>query len=752
MGIVYFASDQEVKGETFAIKVLRPEIRNRPDVLALMREEVRKTRSLGHPNIVGVYSLNSDSTGIYMLMEYLEGTTLRDLIDYEFSRGVPFDRAWPLIRDIGAALSHAHDHNLIHSDIKPSNVFVTKAGRGKLLDFGIARAARGRVRESGSGALVALTPAYASCEMLDGLESDSRDDVYALGCVIYEMLSGTHPFEGKSAIEARDGGSRPQPIASLTRGQNAALAKALAFNRAERTESVEKLLAGLAPSSRAMTPAAAGIGIVVLIVLIGGAIAWMQSHRAIQPVANTLAGPESGPASAAIPAKSIAVLPFADMSEKKDQEYFADGMAEEILDLLAKIPAIKVIGRTSSFQFKGKNEDLRTIGRKLGVAYVLEGSVRKASNRVRITAQLIGTQDGVYRWSETYERDVVDVLKLQDEIAGGIARALQVTVGATDLQPRSIQPNPEAYDVYLQGKHAFDRADEDGFAEAADHFQQAIDIDPTFADAAAWLAYTKMVQAEWESVVPGAAFEQGRHAAEMALRLNPKLALAHVALAEMHMVYDWDWKGAEKELKQALALQPRDALALLGSSTLAATLGHWDEAVRLTNSSLAVDPYSPLGLLDLGWIRWRSGHLAEAETALRRCLQISPSFASGHFYIAVVLLARGELDAALTEVQLETSEESKLAGLAVVYFGMGRTANANQALEALTKKLAKTEAFTIAQVHGFRRENDLAFMWLDRAYTQKDTALFAIKGHPLLKSLEGDPRYKAFLRKMNLPE
>jgi TolB-like protein/Flp pilus assembly protein TadD len=471
------------------------------------------------------------------------------------------------------------------------------------------------------------------------------------------------------------------------------------------------------------------------------------SERPIATVA-----PVAAPATPAISDKSVAVLPFVDMSEKKDQEYFADGMAEEILDLLAKIPAIKVIGRTSSFQFKGKNEDLRTIGRQLGAAYVLEGSVRKAGNRVRITAQLIGTQDGVHRWSQTYERDVVDVLKLQDEIAGGIARALQVTVGATDLQPRPVLPNPEAYDVYLQGKYAFDRADEDGFAGAADHFQQAIDIDPTFADAAAWLAYTKMMQAELESVVPGAAFEQGRHAAEMALHLNPKLALAHVALAERHFVYDWDWEGAEKELKQALALQPRDAIALLESAELALSLGHMDEAVRLANNSLAVDPYSPLAQFSLGYIRWHSGHLAEAEAALRRCLQISPSFSNGHSWLAIVLLARGELDAALTEVQLETNESAKLEGLALVYFGMGRTANANQALEAFTNKFANTAAFPIAEVHGFRRENDLAFMWLERAYTQKDTSLFAVKGHPLLKSLEGDPRYKAFLRKMNLPD
>jgi TolB-like protein/Flp pilus assembly protein TadD len=753
MGVVYLASDQEVKGEIFAIKVLTPEIRERPDALELLREEVRKTRALAHPNIVGVYSLNVDRSDVFILMECLEGKTLQALLDEDFGRGMPFDRAWPIIADVGAALAYAHDHSVIHGDLKPANVFVTTSGKAKLLDFGIARAARGPRRAKDAAVLSALTPAYASCEMLEGVAPDPRDDIYAFACMIYEMLSGRHPFGGRNAVQARDAGEKPPPIISLSRRQNSALTQALSFDRAARTATVERLLAGLAPGAgsgkRRVRPKAAWFAAL----LVAGAVTlayfvvdkfWLSKHVTS----------EKSPTAAAnvVNDKSIAVLPFADMSEKKDQEYFADGMAEEILDLLAKIPAIKVIGRTSSFQFKGKNTDLRTIGRDLGVAYVLEGSVRKADNRVRITAQLIGTQDGVHRWSESYDRDVIDVLKLQDEIAGGIARALQITVGATDLQPRPTLPNPEAYDVYLQGKFAFDRADDDGFVEAADHFQQAIEIDPTFADAAAWLAYTKMMQAEWEAVVPGAAFEQGRRAAEMALRLNPNLALAHVALAEMHLVYDWDWEGAEKELKHALTLQPRDALALLESAELAESLGHMDEAVRLMNDSLAVDPYSPLAQLDLGYLRWHSGHLAEAGAALRRCLQISPSFAGAHYYLAMVLLTRNELDAALTEVQLETNEVSKLQGLALVYFGMGRTADANQALEAFTNKFANIAAFPIAEVRGFRRENDLAFTWLDRAYTQKDSSLFAIKGHPLLKSLEGDPRYKAFLRKMKLPE
>ncbi len=243
MGVVYLASDQQVEGETFAIKVLRPQIREHPDALELVREEVRKTRLLAHPNVVGVYSVNIDQRDVFILMEYLEGKPLSALLDEDFARGMPFGRAWPLIQDMCAGLAHAHDHGVVHSDLKPSNVFVTISGRAKLLDFGIARASRGRVGHFDPATLGALTPAYASCEMLEGGDPDERDDVYSLACVIYEMLSGKRPFSSASAIEARRGGQSLAPIRSLTPGQNAALARALSFDRAQRTPTVETLLA-----------------------------------------------------------------------------------------------------------------------------------------------------------------------------------------------------------------------------------------------------------------------------------------------------------------------------------------------------------------------------------------------------------------------------------------------------------------------------------------------------------------------------
>jgi formylglycine-generating enzyme required for sulfatase activity len=279
MGAVYFASDQEVQGESFAVKVLKPEIRQYPESLALLREEVRKTRALQHPNIVGVYSLNSDHGEVYMLMEYLEGKTLTALIDEDFGRGMPLNRAWPLIQDICAALAYAHDHSVIHSDLKPANVFVTTSGKAKLLDFGIARAARGRRPVVDLAAMGALTPAYASFEMLQGLDSDQRDDVYALGCVIYEMLSGKHPFDHRSAIQARDAGMRPAPLPALTRRQNLALAQALVFERAGRTASVEAVLAGLGTSNGAGSRSTVWLGAAAAVVALAAIIGWFGWGR-----------------------------------------------------------------------------------------------------------------------------------------------------------------------------------------------------------------------------------------------------------------------------------------------------------------------------------------------------------------------------------------------------------------------------------------------------------------------------------------
>jgi TolB-like protein/Flp pilus assembly protein TadD len=463
------------------------------------------------------------------------------------------------------------------------------------------------------------------------------------------------------------------------------------------------------------------------------------------------------PATAAVPTtaiadKSIAVLPFVDMSEKHDQEYFGDGMAEEILDLLAKIPGLRVVGRTSSFSFKGRNEDLRTIGAKLNAAHVLEGSVRKSGNQLRVTAQLIDTPNGVREWSETYDRPVGEVLKLQDSIAGAVARELQLTVAPDNLSARQIPKSVEIYELYLRGRHALDRHDSAGLDEAATLFQKALDRDPAFANAAVWLAETRSTQAQVGNLPPAAAFEQARRAASAALELEPNNAGAHAALANIYIVYDWDWGAAARELQKVEALAPGSADALYGASKLSLTMGRWDDALAQINASLTQDPLDPNNLLRLLQLQARLGHMAEAETAARRLLDIHPTFAWAHYYLGLTLLARGDLSGALSTVQQETADNARQQGLAILYSALGRKADAAATLAAMLRDQANANAVGIADVYALRGKFDEAMHWLERAYVQKDPELFFVKGESELNALRSDRRYKAFLRKMNLPE
>jgi TolB-like protein len=481
--------------------------------------------------------------------------------------------------------------------------------------------------------------------------------------------------------------------------------------------------------------------VVVAVLLVSGYFldkAWRSKH-------------ETTASTAVVSDKSIAVLPFTDMSEKKDHEYFADGMAEEILDLLAKIPGLTVIGRTSSFQFKGKNEDLRTIGAKLNAAYVLEGSVRNSRDQVRITAQLIDTRTGTHEWSETYERPIGDVLKLQDAIAAAVVRELQLTVTAEYLKSRVTSKNAEAYDLYLRGRHAVDSFEKEGLDQAVTLFQQALDRDPSFADAAAMLADTYVDQVFAGNLAPGAGVEQARRAASNALKLDPTNVLAHVAMAEIHAMYDWDWVGAQGDLQRAAALAPGNVDVLSAEAALSEALGHWDDALRHIKAALAKDPINPSSLAELSIIQWSRGHFPEAEAAERRVLDIRPTFGYGHFNLGLLLLERDARDTALLEMQQESIDEAKQEGLAMVYHALGRKTESDAALAAMIQDQADGHALDIAEVYAFRGESDDAMRYLERAYAQKAPYLFSIKGDYSLRSLGKDPRYKAFLKKMNLP-
>jgi TolB-like protein len=486
---------------------------------------------------------------------------------------------------------------------------------------------------------------------------------------------------------------------------------------------------------------AAAVAIALGVVVAMGVRYWSSTHSAVQPTA-----------AVSITDKSIAVLPFTDMSEKHDHEYFGDGMAEEILDLLVKIPGLTVIGRTSSFQFKGKSEDLRTIGTKLNAAYVLEGSVRNFGDKVRITAQLINTRTGAHEWSETYDRKISDVLKLQDAIAAAVVRELQLTIAPDFVTKRTTTKNAEAYDLYLRGRHVAERYDSDALDEAAILFQQALDSDPTFADAAVWLAWTYELKGEFQFLAPAVAFEQSRRAVTKALTLDPNNAGAHALLGEVHIVYDWDWAAAERELHEAATIAPGsvDELSVEGGLSLA--LGRWDDALRQLNAELAQDPLDPGGFFNLCFVQANRGHLLEAEAAMRRALDIRPTYSYGHYYLGLILLARGDRDGALGEMQQEMTDEGKREGLAIVYYVLGKKTESDAALAAMIKEQADRTAVGIADVYALRGQTDEAMHWLERAYAQKDSELYFIKSEMELKNLRPDPRFKALLRRMNLPE
>jgi TolB-like protein len=479
----------------------------------------------------------------------------------------------------------------------------------------------------------------------------------------------------------------------------------------------------------------------------------LSKRPAIGAQTSVVANQPGALAPSAIPEKSIAVLPFVDMSEKHDQEYLGDGIAEEILNLLVKLPDLKVIGRTSSFQFKGKTEDLRAIGSKLGVVYIVEGSVRRSGDHVRITAQLIDARDGAHRWSETYDRNADDVLRVQSEVAASLAKELNLEVAAgLDLRSRSSLRSSAAYDVFLRGMHAENRIDRDGFEEAAADFRRTLDFDPSFAPAAAQLAMVLRNMAQWGYVAPRTGYEQSRTAAEAALRLDPNSAIAHRALSLVHLEFDWDWPASERELKTAAALAPNDPSILQEEALLRVTLGQWGEAERLTAASLATNPLDAAPYNASGFIYLHAGRFADAEHAFRRVLEITPTFSWGHYLLGVALLVEGKPEEGLAEMEREPVLAARIAGMPLAYHALHRTKESDAALAQLETAYAQDSAMQIAEAYAFRDNKDQAFKWLERAYSQKDVDVCGVKYDVLLTNLRADARYRAFLRKMNLPE
>ena len=455
---------------------------------------------------------------------------------------------------------------------------------------------------------------------------------------------------------------------------------------------------------------------------------------------------------AVISDKSIAVLPFVDMSEKKDQEYFADGMAEAIQNILAKLPQIRVLGRASSFQFKGSTGDVRAVGTKLGAAYVVSGGVSKAGSRIRVTAQLLDTQTGGQLWSERYDREFNDILLLQDEISTAIARALRVTVSARDARPLGDAREAEAYTLYLKGKLALDSFDTNSLAEAQTDFEQALVLNPALVAAAEGMALMWRWRVIASDIPALEGIEQARTAAEKSLSMDSRSSVAHEVLGFVASARDFDWAMADTEVHKALALNPNDPEILELYAEVLWPRGLINEATKQLHASLTLDPLNANTLQTLSIPLFLNRDYAAAMSALRQSLAINPNIDYSHYLLGVMQLLSGRNDEALKEFTLESKVLSRDAGSALVHFSLGNRSESDAALARLIREGAQVWPYGIATVFAHRGENNDAFDWLEKAYTARDYDLQQlVRGDPLLVSLHGDVRWAALLKKMNLP-
>jgi TolB-like protein/DNA-binding winged helix-turn-helix (wHTH) protein/Flp pilus assembly protein TadD len=489
----------------------------------------------------------------------------------------------------------------------------------------------------------------------------------------------------------------------------------------------------------------------VVVVALGWFLAakfWMP-HRHAQEKAAVVA-----PAFPAISESSIAVLPFVDMSEKKDQEYFSDGLSEELIELLGKTPGLRVIARTSSFYFKGRAEKLDAIAAELHVANVLEGSVRKSGDRLRVTAQLIRADTSDHLWSETFDRDLRDVFKVQDEIASAVVTALKIRL--LPMEPLAAQSelhteNLEAYNLYLQGRQSYNQADAAGYQRAVTAFRAATALDSHYAVAYAALALARFWLADPTNDIPG--YESALAAAEKAVTLAPELAAGYSARGFIRGIYRFDFAGAQADLDKAVALNPSDATVLHRSAVLLAVFGKLPEAIAREEKALALDPLSEEICRRLGVFLVANQQLAQARPLYEKALVIAPSSWHARFNLGDLELLENRPEQALSEFQQTEDPSSRLAGEAKAEYSLGHLDASRRALDELIADYGKTDMadWAVAKVYAWRGEKDKAFEWLERAYVHKDTGFTSLKIDPDFRGLRSDARFTALLNKMNLP-
>jgi serine/threonine-protein kinase len=736
MGEVYRARDHRL-GREVAVKVLPQEVAASPDRLARFEVEARTVARLSHPNIVTLHSVEDEAGVRFITMELVDGQTLSTLAT---PGGLPLARLLEIAIPLTDALVAAHERGVVHRDLKPGNVMVTRDGRVKVLDFGLARMTAldparqlsvTTLEESVSGQGVIGTVPYMSPEQLRGEDVDARSDLFALGIILHELATGRKPFPGASRAEVTSSILRDPPP-SLARADlpddfERIVGRCLEKNPRERAQSALDISNDLRRIRKAMER--------------GGL------PEGLQP----------------LPLASIAVLPFVNRSASADDEYFSDGLADELLNVLSKIKGLRVIARSSAFMFKGKQVSISDIGQALDVATVLEGSVRKAGSRVRIGVQLVNVTDSSQLWSETYDRTLDDIFAVQDDIAHAVVKELRSTllgqepdsdasgVAKADVAraAKGRGTDPEAHRLFLLARHAMERGSREGLAEGLQDLKEALRRDPESAGAWVALAMGFGTEADmgWVPVAEG--YIRSREAVERALELEPDMPEGHAHLGRIRMLHDWDWEGARQSFSRALDLAPGNAAALRGSGALAMSTGRLDEAIAQLRDAVKRDPLTTAAYIALGMSLLAADRASEAEAAYRKALEVAPRRGGSNAPLAMALLAQGRGREALEQAEQESHPGYRLWALAMVHHALGNRDEADRAVHEI-EAFADGGSFQIAEVHGARGEVDDAFAWLERAFAQRDGGVAGVKASVHLRSLHGDPRWSSFLKRMGL--
>jgi serine/threonine-protein kinase len=733
MGKVYRVEDMKAK-EEIALKLIKPEIAADKKTIDRFRNELTTARKIRHKNICGMYDLGEDKGSYYITMEYVPGEDLKSFL--RRSKKLTVETTVSIGIQICEGLAEAHRLGVVHRDLKPSNIMIDKEGNARIMDFGIARSLKGK-GITGPGVMIG-TPEYMSPEQVEGKEIDQRTDIYSFGVIIYEMVTGRVPFEGDTAltIAVRQKTEEPKDPrefnTQLSEDLSRVILKCLEKDKGKRYQSIDQILDELSEIERSITTTERILPKKEPEITKTGDIEWKDS---------------------------IAVLPFVDLSAQKDQEYFCDGMAEELINALSKIEKLHVASRTSSFQFKGEGYDIEDIGRKLKVKTVLEGSVRKAGNRLRITIQMVNVDDGYHIWSEKYDRKMEDIFAIQDEISLAIVDKLRVKLLKEERVKliKRYTDDLEAYDLYLKGRYFWNRRYEGGLQKGLEYFNQTIKKDPSYAPAYAGIADSLSILGLFAWLPPKDAFPKAKATALKAIEIDDMLAEAYTSLGWITMLYDWDWVAAEKALKRALEIDPDYAIGQLWYALYLSYLGRLEEAMAEIIKALRLEPLSLLINVNLGFILYCKRQYDEAIEQCLKTIEMDPNYLLSYWFLGAGYVGKGMWKEAISaeEKAVALSEESPyfIGYLGWAYAMSGQKDKARRTLNRL-EKLAKERYVTNyskAMVYLGLGEKDQMFEYLEKAFEAREPVLaLSIKVASYFDSVRSDPRFMALLKKMNL--